>query len=81
MANEMLEIPMFMTVKLEKFDGDPPRFRNWNEVPLWERMKAKFTGEILVKEPVEIIERTYCLTAEEAKQFAKIQEERKNGIT
>lgn len=38
---------------------------------------AFFTGEVLVKEPVEIIERTYCLTEDEAKQW----EELKNGTT
>lgn len=77
MAGDAMDVPMFMTMKLEKFDGDPPRFRPGDKIPLWERAKAFFTGEVLVKEPVEIIERTYCLTEDEAKQW----EELKNGTT
>lgn len=77
MAGDSLEIPLFMTVKLEKYDGDPPRFHPGDKIPFLVRVKAFLTGEVLTKEPIETIERTYCLTKEEAKEW----EELKNGTT
>ena len=74
MAGDAMDVPMFMTMKLEKFDGDPPRFRPGDKIPLWERAKAFFTGEVLVKEPVEIIERTYCLTNNEAMKMMEVKD-------
>ncbi len=65
-----MEIPLTMSIKIEKFDGDPPRFRRGQHIPLLTRIVAFFTGEVLVKDPVEVIERTYSLT-----------EEMKNGTT
>jgi hypothetical protein len=59
--SDRMEIPMFMTYKVEKFDGDPPRFRTWNEVPWYWKVIAFFSREQLVKEPVEVIEKTYDL--------------------
>jgi len=44
---------------LKKYDGEAPKYESWAQVPLGERVKSVFTREVLVKDPVEVIERRY----------------------